>query len=362
MNLGLFLSIGESLKDLEEKGQLNRLVNYNIKKYSQAFNKVYVFSYLNEKDYSLPKNCILVPNKKNLNRFLYSILLPFLNVKQISDCNVLRGLQITGGVPAAVAKIFFKKDFIINYGYDYAKLAKIEKKNIQSLLFKFIEFPIITLSSKVIVTSKEVKNLLTKKYSFKKIVMIPNGVDTNLFKQLQKTKNQKLTVLFIGRLEAQKNLENLIFAFKNFKDSRLIFVGSGSQKNKLLKLAQEQNIDLEEKNAISYEKIPKEFAKADIFVLPSLIEGNPKILLEAMSCQMAVLGSDVEGIREIISDGKNGLICSTDIKSIENKIKKLQNAGLRKDLGITAREFILKNYQINNLLIKEVNLLLKLAK
>jgi len=54
MNLGLFLSIGESLKDLEEKGQLNRLVNYNIKKYSQAFNKVYVFSYLNEKDYSLP--------------------------------------------------------------------------------------------------------------------------------------------------------------------------------------------------------------------------------------------------------------------------------------------------------------------
>ena len=362
MNLGLFLSIGESLKDLEEKGQLNRLVNYNIKKYSQAFNKVYVFSYLNEKDYSLPKNCILVPNKKNLNRFLYSILLPFLNVKQISDCNVLRGLQITGGVPAAVAKIFFKKDFIINYGYDYAKLAKIEKKNIQSLLYKFIEFPIITLSSQVIVTSKEVKNHLNKKYGPKKLAMIQNGVDTILFRKFKKKYDKKLTILFIGRLEIQKNLANLLYALKNIKDSKAIFVGEGSQKNNFLKLAQELNIDLEVKNAISYEKIPKEFTKADIFVLPSLIEGNPKILLEAMSCQMAVLGSDVEGIREIISDGKNGLICSTDIKSIENKIKKLQNAGLRKDLGITAREFILKNYQINNLLIKEVNLLLKLAK
>src|SRR3990167_4358518 len=215
MNLGLFLSIGESFKDLKDKGQLKRLVNYNIKKYAQAFDKVYIFSYLDEKEYSLPKNCILVPNKRNLNRFLYSVLLPFLNVKQISDCDVLRGLQITGAIPAAIAKIFFKKDYIFNYGYDYAKLAKIEKRNIQSLLYKFIEFPIITLSSQVIVTSREVINLLSKKYGLKKLVMIPNGVDTNLFRQLKKTKNQKLTVLFIGRLEAQKNLENLIFAFKN---------------------------------------------------------------------------------------------------------------------------------------------------
>ena len=362
MNLGLILSIGESLKDLEEKGQLNRLVNYNIKKYSQAFDKVYIFSYLNEQKYTLPKNCTLVPNKKNLNRFLYSLLMPFLNMKQISDCNVLRGLQLTGGIPATVAKIFFNKNFVINYGYDYTKLAKIEKKGTQSLLYKLIEFPIIVLSDRVIVTSKEIKNHLSKKYGSKKIVMIANGVDTNLFRHLKKTTNQKLTILFIGRLEIQKNLANLLYALKYIKDSRVIFVGQGSQKNKLLKLAQEQNIDLELKNTIIYEKIPKELSNADIFVLPSLVEGNPKILLEAMSCQMAVLGSDVEGIRELIVDGKNGLICTTDVKSIESRIKKLQNADLREKLGINAREFILQNYQINNLLTKEANLLLKLAK
>jgi len=192
--------------------------------------------------------------------------------------------------------------------------------------------------------------------------MIQNGVDTSLFKKFKKMHEKKLTVLFIGRLEIQKNLANLLYALKNIKDSRVIFVGEGSQKNKLLKLAQEQNIDFEVKNTISYEKIPKEFSNADIFVLPSLVEGNPKILLEAMSCQMAVLGSNVQGIRELIADGKNGLICTTDVKSIESRIKKLQNADLREKLGLNARKFILQNYQINNLLTKEVNLLLKLAK
>lgn len=362
MNLGLFLSTGESFKDLEDKGQLKRLVNYNIKKYSQAFDKVYIFSYLNEKEYSLPKNCILVPNKKNLNRFLYSIILPFLNVKQISNCNVLRGMQITGAIPAAIAKIFFKKNYIFNYGYDYAKVAKIEKKNIQSLLYRLLEFPIITLASQVIVTSKEVKNHLSKKYDPKKLAMIPNGVDTNLFRKLQKPNNQKLTVLFVGRLEAQKNLSNLIYALKDLTSYRVILVGDGSQKIKLLKLAKKQKIELEVKNAIDYEKLPKEFAKADIFVLPSLIEGNPKILLEAMSCQMAVLGSNVEGIREIISDEKNGLLCATNTKSIEKELKKLQNAHLRKELGANARKFILQNYEINKLLAKEISLFQKFAK
>ena len=192
--------------------------------------------------------------------------------------------------------------------------------------------------------------------------MIQNGVDTILFRKFKKKYDKKLTILFIGRLEIQKNLANLLYALKNIKDSKAIFVGEGSQKNNFLKLAQELNIDLEVKNAISYEKIPKEFTKADIFVLPSLIEGNPKILLEAMSCQMAVLGSDVLGIREIISDGKNGLLCYTDTKSIEEKLRKLQNSQLRTKLGANARKFILQNYQINNLLTKEVNLLLKLAK
>ena len=69
MNLGVFLAIGESLSDLKSKGQLKRLLDYNIKEYSQNFDKVYIFSYENEKNFKLPKNCTLIANT------LYPILI-----------------------------------------------------------------------------------------------------------------------------------------------------------------------------------------------------------------------------------------------------------------------------------------------
>ena len=50
MILGVFLAIGESFKDFRAKGQLKRLLNYNIKEYSRHFDKVYIFSYSNERE------------------------------------------------------------------------------------------------------------------------------------------------------------------------------------------------------------------------------------------------------------------------------------------------------------------------
>lgn len=362
MNLGLFLSIGESLSDLEKKGQLKRLVNYNIKKYSQNFDKVYIFTYENESGYDLPKNCNLISNKRNLNRFIYSVLLPIMNIKSIQDCNVFRGLQLTGGIPAILVKLMFRKNFVVNYGYDYSKIAKIEQRTIQSIIYKFVELPILILASKVIVTSKEVRKTLRKKYDNNKLALIPNGVDTNLFRPLKRIQNKKLTVLYIGRLEIQKNLENLLFAIENIKQVKVIFVGTGSQKDKLLTIAKKLNIEIEIQKATDYEELPKVLAKADIFVLPSLLEGNPKVLLEAMSCGLAVLGSNVEGIRELITNGKTGLICSTKVNSIRRKLVKLQNIDLRNKLGLNARRFVIHNYEMSVQLTNEINLLLKLAK
>src|SRR3989344_3942762 len=108
MILGVFLAIGESLGDLKSKGQLKRLLDYNIKAYCQNFEKVYIFSYANEKE-KLPKNCRLITNEKNINRYIYSLILPFLKKKYIDDCDIIRGLQLSGGIPASVCKIFFGK-------------------------------------------------------------------------------------------------------------------------------------------------------------------------------------------------------------------------------------------------------------
>lgn len=361
MNLGVILAIGESLSDLKSKGQLKRLLDYNIKKYSKAFDQVFIFSYENEKNYKLPKNCQLIANTLSIHRYPYSILMPIIKRKEIKKCHVLRGLQLSGGIPAAVAKVIYGKRFVVNYGYDYSKFAKIENKIIRSLLYKIIEIPILHLADKIIITSTEIKKSLSKKFE-SKLTLIQNGVDTKLFRTYPERKSKDLTIMFIGRIEPQKNLKSLILALAGIPKAKAIFFGEGSQKRELPVLAKKVKVNLQIKSSIDYEKIPKTLARADIFVLPSYQEGNPKILLEAMSCGKAVIGTDVAGTREIIQNGTNGLLTSTSSQSIRKAIKKLKNSDLREKLGKAAREFIIENYDIRDLLTREVKLLERIAK
>src|SRR3989344_9077546 len=98
MKLGVILAIGESIDDFKKKGQDKLLVESHIKSYLKAFNSVYIFSYRNEA-YKLPKGANLVANKFNLHRFIYSIVMPVTCRDAIKKCDILRGLQVTGGIP-----------------------------------------------------------------------------------------------------------------------------------------------------------------------------------------------------------------------------------------------------------------------
>lgn len=361
LTLVIFLAIGESIQDFKSKGQLKRLVLYNFKKFSQDFNYVYIFSYADEKQ-KFYGNCEVVPNKLGLHRYLYSLLAPILYARLIKRADIVRGFQLSGGIPAIVAKILFGKKFVINYGYDYFSFAKIERKFFQALFYKLIKWPILLSANAIIVTSLSIKRELEKKNINNKIFLIPNGVDTNIFKPIPKKKGGLLNIAFIGRFEKQKNLFNLICAVKDQKKGiSLNFFGDGSLKNKIIKEAKKLKVDLSLQKPVDYYKLPKILGRMDIFALVSEEEGNPKILLEAMACEKAVLASNVRGISEIIKDGKNGLLVNTDQKSISGGITKLLDVTLRKNLGREARKTVLKNFKMSDLLGKETSLLKKIA-
>lgn len=357
MTLGLILAIGESLSDFKAKGQLKRLINYNVRTYSKSFDKVFIFSYANE-NFTTDKKTFLIPNKSGLHRYLYAFLMPFIHRKIFNQCDILRGLQITGGIPAAIAKIVLGKKFIVNYGYDYVNFAKIEKKPMQSYLYKILTNPLLKFSDAVIVTSLSIKKDIVKIISPAKVHYIPNGVDIKIFRTAKTDDRRKIKIVFIGRLEEQKNLKNLIKAVSTTKKpSNLEFYGKGSQKKELLNLARKFGVILSIHDPVEYEKVPKVLASSDIFALPSLVEGNPKILLEAMACERAVIGSNVDGIKELIINGQTGILTGTDYSSIAEAINKLDNIKLRNKLGQNARKFIMKNFNINQTLKKEIELL-----
>lgn len=362
MNLGLFLAIGESLSDFEKRGQLARLVNYNINKYAQIFDEVFIFTYQNEQ-FKLPKNCILVTNKWGIHRYIYALLLPIIHIRYVKKCDILRGLQLTGGIPAAVAKVLFGKKFIINYGYDYASFAKIEGKHIQPILYKMIQKPILSLADAIIVTSQDLAKQLGN-IGGSKIFYIPNGVDLGLFRPIKdKSFGKILKIIYVGRFEKQKNLESIIKAVSQVKSQIVLdFYGFGKEQKPLRQLADSLAVRLSIHDPVDYLVLPKILASAHVFVLPSLEEGSPKILFEAMACGLPIIGTNVRGIKELIINGKTGLLVEPNPASIAQAIQKLaKNPKLREKLSLAARQFVQARFDINKLLDQEINLLNKIS-
>ena len=160
--------------------------------------------------------------------------------------------------------------------------------------------------------------------SFESIV-INNGINQQKFNPEKQHKNIRaelsiaenvLLVLFIARFTSHKQPLALIAAFaealKSNPNMHLLMVGDGDQKNEAIVLIEKLGL----KNKITLEAfrqdVPDVLAAADIFVLPSLWEGLPIGLLEAMAMGKTVIASNVDGTSEVVQHNENGWLIETD--------------------------------------------------
>ena len=212
--IGVLLNLGESFTSLG--GQAELMLRQNILPYSKAFSRVYVFTY-GQETFTLPPNCQLITPPFPMHRFVYALLLPFIYNRIIRKCHLLRCFQLAGTLPAIIAKLFYGSKFVFNYGYDYAVFAHIEGKPLQALGFKLLEKVISSLATGIIVKNKNLK--IPGFY-------LPNGVDVKMFKPKPKRFLKVPTVLYVGRLEPQKNLPVLLQALAQVKKRlKIVFVG-----------------------------------------------------------------------------------------------------------------------------------------
>lgn len=119
-------------------------------------------------------------------------------------------------------------------------------------------------------------------------------------------------ILAVGNLVPEKGHDHLIKAFKIIRDiidARLIIIGEGKKRNELEQLTKDLGIQ-EEIRLPGFLNNPYKFmARADVFVLSSVIEGLPTVLVEAMACGIPVVASDCpSGPSEVIIHGENGLL------------------------------------------------------
>ena len=106
------------------------------------------------------------------------------------------------------------------------------------------------------------------------------------------------------------------------------------------------------------EELPAIMNQSRAFVLCSFIEGQPRVLIEAMACGMPIIGSNVRGIRSVIQHNVTGYLCDTDTENIAAAIRTvLSKPELMRKLGANARQYALEHYALEQQVRREYELL-----
>jgi len=210
-----------------------------------------------------------------------------------------------------------------------------ERLHIFEKIHLFLDPYVMRRVSKVITLNDSAKACLISvgKVEPEKITVLPNGVDIDFFSPNEEVKEAarkeyrldgKSTVLFVGRLAKLKGIEHLLRAAdivvnsSGCRDTSFVLVGSPTFDATEKPISMEEVFDFIRQHGLEkhviftgslpLEEVRKMYAAADIFVLPSLAEGDPLVTLEAMASGLPVIATRVGGIPNQIRDGWNGFL------------------------------------------------------
>ena len=219
------------------------------------------------------------------------------------------------------------------------------------------------LSHKVIAISKAVYNYL-KNAGVKenKLELIYTGIDVSRFvPKKRKMPSNTFRIGIIAVLRAAKRHTFLLDAIKDL-DLEVWIIGDGPQKRNIQKFVRNHKLENKVKLLGFVEKPEDIIPELDVVVLPSEHEALGTALLEAQSCGIPVIGSDVGGIAECVVHGKTGLLFEKDNKEdLRNKILYLKNnPEIRKKMGEEARKFIEQKFSLEVMVEKTEQLYMKL--
>ena len=376
MVLSLFFTRGVSLKLWVDSGLFDReKLIYEKHLQRGNFKKIYWFTYgVDDKILSeelkqkkrLHKNIEIfdMPKIFSINKigsWFYLFFLPFIYKKQIKKSAILKTNQMDGSLSAVIAKWLCKKPLIVRTGYTITQLLKnTNASRIKIKAYEYIEKFVYKNCDKAIVTSYHNQKYLENFYGVKNIQVVSNFIDINLFKQLNLIRYED-RLIFVGRLNKEKNLFNLIEAISK-TDIILDIYGQGNLEKKLKKFTKRKDAKVNFMGVVANEKLPIIYNKYKYYILPSYSEGMPKTLLEAMACGCACIGTNVKGINEVIEDGINGFLSeNVSFETINKTIERALQNEKQNEITKNAIKKIEKEFSLDFIIEKEKNIFLDIT-
>jgi glycosyltransferase involved in cell wall biosynthesis len=362
-SLVLFFTEGVSLQTWDSVGMFDREVALYKALQAQGVNPIFV-TYGDGREQRFTQRLPgfqINSNNWNLPHGLYKRFLQNFSPKG----DIYKSNQVSGADIALQAARRSNAKFIARCGYLLSEFQarKFGPSSFDAQQARQLEAQVFSGADRVVVTTAIMSASATAMYGLdaEKVRVIPNYVETDRFSPKFVDHAGPTRIGFVGRLDAQKNLPALLEAVAGL-DVELLLVGYGPLRAQLEGQAASSTTAIKFLGSLPNLELPAFLNSCDLFILPSLYEGHPKALLEAMACGIPVIGTRVPGIQELIHDGENGLLCELDPESIRAAIQRaLGDPDLRGRLGKNGRKYIEEKFSLQRVVNLELALLSELA-
>lgn len=229
----------------------------------------------------------------------------------------------------------------------------------KSNFFQKLSCSLFQKSSCVIVLSEIEQDVLKEKFAYLNATVLPNSIDSSVFKSdRQIRKKDKPNLLYLGRIEKNKGIYELIEALKKLKQNfpfRFVLCGTGPLVEHVTRECSSfLGHDFEYKGIVSGEAKINIIKESNIFLLPSYFEGLPMALLETMATGVVPIVTNVGSMKHIIKHGVNGLLIEKqNTDDLYEKLEiALNDSHLCETLSFNAAKTISEHYDVSNYVVK----------
>lgn len=360
--LALFFTLGVSLTDWERTGYLQREVMY-YQHLTSYVGPITFVTYGGDADLALRDQLGDINILANPQRFsppVFERRVPTLYKDQLANAAILKSSQLKGAKAVIRTAAMTGAKSVIRGGY---LLSRFAESSPLSMRVRFDlwrrELALFHQADRVFVATPDEAHYARRWYGLaaSKVAIIPHFVNTDLFAPRDDVDCDPGLVGFVGWLAPQKNLTALITAMSGLSGMRLRLIGEGPQRAELEALAKECGVDAEFVGNVPHTELPRLLAECEIFVLPSLYEGPPKALLEAMSAGLPVIAARAQGSGAVIRHRDTGWLCEdTSADGLRRALVELmEDSRLRTQMGRAARRYIQQNFSLDRILTLETD-------
>lgn len=276
--------------------------------------------------------------------------LPFFLTRHRPD-GLIVFFSLPCGPIGLVAKIFYGVPYVVSLrGGDVPGL--VGQLNATHKLLAPLRRLVLQRARTVVANSEGLRELSEKADPYP-VRVIHNGVDTEFFRPVA-TKlrlsewDGPLRILFVGRFQEQKNLEFFLRQLGRMSNSfELHLVGDGPQEKLLRNLAEQLGIaqSVVWHGWMSRAGLPGVYQSADCLVNPSLYEGMPNVVLEAMACGLPVIASKIPGNDTLVVHGETGLLFGLqDRDGLITALGQMHDVDLRRRMGASGRARVVAEF------------------